>query len=166
MGYARHRPRDGYTLVEMAVVLVIFAIIVAVAVPSMSQGNAWRRVDGAGRDLAARAQMARQMAILKRTPYRMVIDRMAKTYNFERQVSSTTWVADPDQVYSLDDVFWVSTMVGGSLNGTQIVFETQGTLLTSQAPAQIALYDTHGDRSVVTFVRTGRITTKMVPVGS
>jgi type II secretion system protein H len=158
--------RDGYTLIEVVVVLAIFGIMLAVAVPSMTQGNSWRRLDGDGQDLASRAQMARQMAVLKRTPYRLTLDRLARTYTFERQVNSSTWVPDPNRVYSFEGATTVTSRIGGSTTATRIVFETQGTVTSSQAPAEIDLLNSHGDKAAVSLVRTGRITSKMIPAGS
>jgi type II secretion system protein H len=152
---------SGYTLIEMVVVMAIFGLMLAMALPSMTRGNSWRRVDGAGRDLAARMQLARQMAVLRRAPYRMTLDREAQTYSFERQEDDSTWVPDPNRAYPFEGIWRVTSRIGGSVSADQILFETRGTVRTEDAPAEIYLTNEHGDRSAVTMVRTGRVTSRM-----
>ena len=150
----------GYTLVEMVVVLAIFGIMLAVAVPSMSRGNSWRRVDAAGRDLASRIQLAREMAVLRRAPYRMTLDRYGRSYYFERQENDSTWARDPDQTYALEGVSEVASDIGGSSSDDQVVFETRGTIPEGDSPAEIHLLNEHGDDCAVLLVRTGRVTAR------
>jgi prepilin-type N-terminal cleavage/methylation domain-containing protein len=163
---ARHLPSRGYTLIEMVVVMAVFALMLAVAVPNMTRGNSWRRVEGAGRDLAARMQMVRQMAVLKRMPYRMTLNREAQTYAFERQEPDSTWVAEPAHPYPLEGIHRVTSRIGGSASADQIYFETRGTVRTEDAPAEIDVTNENGDRAAVVLVRTGRVTTRMTRGGS
>lgn len=157
----RRARQDGFQLVELAVALVIVGIMLAAAVPSFRQGNSWRRVQGAGREMSSRVSMARQKAILRRTSYRMNLDRSAMTYSFERQEDDSSWVSDPDQVYQIEGCQEVTSEIGGSTTADQIVFEVQGTIEAEDAPAEIALANERGDVATVAVVRTGRVTLRM-----
>ena len=59
----RHRRSDGFTLVEILVVLVIIATLSAAAVPMLRRSVGDARLRGAARDLAAELAMGREAAV-------------------------------------------------------------------------------------------------------
>ena len=61
-----HSRRDGFTLVEMMVVVALAAIMLVVAVPSFSQMVARMRIEGASHNLATDLQLARSEAVQRR----------------------------------------------------------------------------------------------------
>jgi type II secretion system protein H len=160
-GGRRREHEGGFQLVELAVVLVIFGILMAVATPSLNRGNSWRRIEGAARDLGARMQSARQASICARVPYRMVLDREGARYAFERQQQDSSWVRSPDVVFPLEGAAEFRAIIGGSESATLIRFETRGTVQEDDSPVLIRLFDAQNDTATVSMVRTGRVTVRM-----
>lgn len=151
----------GFTVVELAVVLVIFGIVLAAAVPSFTHRNAWVRLEGSARELSSRIQLARQAAVAQRVPYRVLVDSDDHSFTVERQENDSTWTREPDQVFRLEGVQEMTMVVGDSLESDEILIETRGTVDDSSAPARIRLLSAQSDTAVVVVVRTGRVTTRM-----
>lgn len=151
----------GFQLIELMIVVVVIGIVLASAVPTFATRNARARAEGEARDLSARVQIARQLCLTKRVPYRMVVDEVNLEYYFEREENDSTWVQDPDETYSVDGVEDFSVTIGGSESATELLFETRGTLADADAPAQFVFVSTNGDSATVSLVRTGRCTVRM-----
>lgn len=64
----------GFTLIELILVLVIIAAMVAVAAPSLSRMNRKQRIDGQARLLISLHASARSLAMRDGRPTRLVID--------------------------------------------------------------------------------------------
>jgi len=94
--------RAGFQLIELMVVLVIFGIIIAVAVPSLTRRTTYHRIEGSARELSVRMQTARQKAVSRRVPYRMILNTPSGAYQFERQMDDSTWVQDPAEIYTFE----------------------------------------------------------------
>ena len=155
------RDQAGFQLIELMVVLVVIGVVLASAVPSFSTRNARARAEGQARDLSSRMQMARQLALTKRVPYRMVVDESNLEYYFERQDDDSTWTQDPDETYTVEGVDGFSATIGGSEAGDEVFFETRGTIADANAPAEFVFVSTNGDSAAVSMVRTGRCTVRM-----
>jgi type IV fimbrial biogenesis protein FimT len=65
------RPQHGLTLLELAIVVAITAIVAATAAPSFTALIDTRRLDGAATRLAADIQLARSEAIARNQPLRL-----------------------------------------------------------------------------------------------
>jgi len=161
MNIPRKPNQAGFHLVELVVALFILGLAVAAAVPSFTKGNAHRRLEGAAREISARAQYARQKAVARRVPYRMVIDANSQTYSFERQLANLSWVREPDEIYTMQGVDQMSTSIGEGGSGSVIEFETRGTVLNEDAPARITLRNAEGEEAEVLMVRTGRVSVRI-----
>lgn len=151
----------GFTLVEMAVVLIILSIILVAAIPSFSAKNARSRAEGAARQLAARMELARQKAIARRVPYRLVLDAGARTYRFETQDTDSTWAAEPDQTYEIEGVENLDCEIGGSPTADEVYFETRGTIRSEDSPTEIRFISALNDTATLSLVRTGRVSVLM-----
>jgi len=165
-GRARDAGRRGFQLVELAVVLVILGLALAAATPSFTRRNAWNRLEGAGRELSARVAETRQKAVTRRTPYRLVLSTIDGTYRFERRDTDSTWVREPDRLFTATGASEVLVDVDGSsvADSAEFVFEPRGTVRDGDVPARLALINTRGDTATVSLVRTGRVTIRMTPV--
>jgi prepilin-type N-terminal cleavage/methylation domain-containing protein len=158
--------RAGFQLIELAVVLVIIGIFLSAAIPSFTHGNSWRRLEGAARQMGTRMQAARMQAICRRTPYRMIVDRDAGTYAFERLRDDSTWVSDPEGSFQIEGVAATSIAIGGSDSADEILFETRGTVRAEDSPVLIRFFNAAEDTATLALVRTGRVSIRMARASS
>lgn len=87
------RPRQGFTLFELLVVLAIAGIVMATVVPSIAGSFAQTQLQRAATVIAADLQLAYSMAARQRRPVRVTIDtddKVLRVLNFE----------SPDTTYS------------------------------------------------------------------
>src|SRR5687768_18060467 len=73
------RSRKGFTLLELLVVMVLAAIVLATAVPSIGRMMASNDVQRSASVIAADLQQAHALAGRRRVPVRIVIDTVNKT---------------------------------------------------------------------------------------
>lgn len=72
--------KDGFTLLEMIVVLVIVMLMTAAVLPMYQGSVTWARRDRATRDIVARMKYAQERAIADVAEYRFYLDRDEGTY--------------------------------------------------------------------------------------
>jgi prepilin-type N-terminal cleavage/methylation domain-containing protein len=148
----------GFSLVELAVVIVVMGILISAAVPDIARSNRRRRVEAAANDLASRVGLARQRTIATRIPSRLVLDADEGIYRIERQQNDSTWARDPDEDYILPTgVEWVYSAGGDSSSNNDVVFESRGTVLQEDAPLSVVFENDGGDIYHLSLVRTGRL---------
>lgn len=157
---------QGFQAIELMVVMVIMGLVLAAAVPSFVQRNAWNRVEGAAREMSARMAIARSMSIAKRIDYRLVLSRSVLSYYFERKQDANTWVRDPDREFQVSGVAAMTSSANGDHDANEIYFETGGTIRQDQAPLQVHFVSSRGDTGTVVLVRTGRATVRVFRIGS
>lgn len=73
--------RNGFTLFEMLVVIILIGIAAAAVAVSASRGLDAQRVRAAGTDLAAALRYTRTQAIVKGTPQVLTLDVQARRYS-------------------------------------------------------------------------------------
>jgi len=78
-------PRDGFTFVEMVVVLIIIAVGTALTVPMIEGGFDSREVRRAARQIAATMHHVRGEAVALGAPQELVIDP------YENAIATTDW---------------------------------------------------------------------------
>jgi len=70
------RSRDqGFTLLELIIVVLVIALVMAVTYPSMSRGSTNIRLRTTGRDILNTFRYAREKAVTEQTGMRVVVDR-------------------------------------------------------------------------------------------
>lgn len=90
------RGRAGFTLLELAAVVVIMVLLVGMVLPSLGVG-ARRALDGEAEGLRADLELARQRAIATGTPHRLALDLDDASFRLELWANAApeTEPADP-----------------------------------------------------------------------
>jgi type II secretory pathway pseudopilin PulG len=78
----RGRAAGGFTLLELAAVVVIMVLLVGMVLPSLGLGSR-RALDGEAEGLRAALELARQRAIATGTPHRLALDLDDASFRLE-----------------------------------------------------------------------------------
>ena len=144
--FARRPKRNGFSLVEMMVVLMVMGLLAGVAVLTLPGDE--RKLRGEAERFAARTLAARDVAIVGARPISVVVS--AQGYYFERR-SDGRWQALPGRGFDLtpwDNATTVST------GRQRIVFDSLG-LASSEAAVRL---DRGNQALVVQIRRDGKVT--------
>jgi Tfp pilus assembly protein FimT len=142
------------------VVLTIFGIILAAAVPNFAGSNRRRQVEVAANDLASRIHVTRQRAVATRLPHRLVLEPGNHRYWSERMDTDSTWIRFPDEIHALPPIVEWTTEAGDDESNTDVEFESRGTVLIEDAPLLVTMMNAAGDTFSLSLVRTGRVTVR------
>lgn len=95
-GYTFMKPANnrGVTLVELAIVLVIIAIMAGLLVPNIGAWLPNYRLRGAARDIVSVMRMAQMRAVSTNSRYRVNFDVAGNNYILQYQTTSGLWVND------------------------------------------------------------------------
>lgn len=77
--FRQHMGAEGYTLVEMLMVLSIFALIAAIATPNLTRPSYHSQLQAIAQEVAAGMRLTRVSAIVKNTPMVMEVDAYQRT---------------------------------------------------------------------------------------
>jgi prepilin-type N-terminal cleavage/methylation domain-containing protein len=107
LGARRSWANDGFTLLELLVVVGLIAILAGVSVPYMNKTLASMRLSGAARSVASGIQDAKLRSAAKFTRARLFVDTSANTFHLEvldTSVNPAHWTADGGTTYLPSDV--------------------------------------------------------------
>lgn len=88
---------QGFTLLELLIVVLVITLVMALSYPSLSRGSAALHLRSAGRDTLNLFRYAREKAVTEQTGMRVVVDAE------KRQFLLTNELGDGDRTYSLPD---------------------------------------------------------------
>jgi prepilin-type N-terminal cleavage/methylation domain-containing protein len=112
--------RAGYTMVEMAIAIVVFGILLSIALIKMTPAVNQARVQRAATVVAMDLQYAQMLAVRHRAPVAVIVDDALKSYIIRLRDSSLTFrdrFFGQDTEYLLDDLSATPTSVVMFPNG-------------------------------------------------
>ena len=142
---------DGVTLIELAVVLAIVAIMGLFFSPAIGEWLDNYRIRQAARDIVSHLQLAKIRAISSRLEYRVYFDVANDQYRL--WVNDGGWVPDPEGVVCCTPRGVDITSAGFSGGVNRAEFNPDGT--TSNGT--ITVVNEQGKQYNVVVYRTGRI---------
>ncbi len=89
------RQETGFSLLELIMVVVVIALVLAVSYPSLSRGNSALHLRTAGRDVINTLRYAREKAITEQVEVRIIADREAQ------KITMTDAYGDGTRSYTL-----------------------------------------------------------------
>ena len=142
---AKQMQPNGFTLLELILVMVILSTVLALAAPSLRGFFASRQTHDAAAQMLSLIQLAGSQAVSQGTTYRLNFDPAAGTYWLtSRQGGSFEELGDEfGRRFSLPkDTTVELTGAGRDTEGDYISFTPQGTCM----PATITLIDRRGEK--------------------
>src|SRR5262245_40169688 len=141
---------NGFTLIELMIVVLIIALVLSVSYPVLSRGSASLEMRSGSRDVLNSIRYAREQAITQATGARIVVERQSAT------LTLTDPYGEHPHTYRLPrSVQFGRLVVGGAAvdHGPMVVrFLSNG----SSDAAEISLVSTNGsERRIVTDPLTG-----------
>ena len=112
----RRRDNFGFTLIELIVVMVLIAIMLAVVAPSLSGFGSGRKLDNAVDQFLATTRWAQSQAVMDAQPLAIQIDSSANTYlvNTVNGDTRTPVAGEFGQAVTLPTGFKIELVSGGS----------------------------------------------------
>jgi type II secretion system protein H len=153
------RPRPGFTLVELVIVLAILGIAAAVAMPSVAGMIQGFRVRAVARQIMTDMQSARMGAVAQKTNFRVTVDVANNRYQIDKfdpaagvwnQVGTRREISTEDTAYFAPGVTLGAT---SAPNALVVTFSPFGTATLSAAAADgSARASANSDGRVVTVI--------------
>ncbi len=100
---------QGFTLVELIIVVVVIALVLAVSYPSLSRGSASIKLRAAGRDILSTFRYAREKAVTEQTGMRVTVDRE------KQEVTLSDDLGDGSRRYTLPRDIQIRRMLLGGI---------------------------------------------------
>jgi len=96
---------DGFTLLEVILVVMIVALVLAVSYPSLSRGSTALRLRTTGRDVVNTMRTAREMAVTEQKEMHLVADRDSQ------KILLTDELGEGARVYALPHGIKIARMI-------------------------------------------------------
>ena len=121
------RKASGFTFVELALVVAIFAIVGAIAVPRFSNAAVRYKLDVAAKRLISDVELAQQEAIATSSTCTLTFNYFASSYTITRldDAGSTITVASVSLSSSPYDLTGIAASIAGNIS-TPIKFDGYG----------------------------------------
>lgn len=138
--------RNGFTLIEILIVIVIAGIIAAVSIPNVAEWVYHLRFTGFLRDVYTEFQEGRTRAKTTGFPHEVVVDPVANTVRLRRVA---------DNVYVRETV--AAPVTCDIVSGSSVLFRPNG---TASGPGNVRILNVKAatdDRLISVTLGTGRI---------
>ena len=128
----------GFTVIEMLVVLVVVAVLVALAAPSFNEQLARRRLEGVATDLSTDLQFARTQAVSDRNAVQVITDNGGTRYRILNAAGTALKsVTLPTGVTATDAITVTYDQLRGTANATQILVSNSRTAATVRVDTNV-----------------------------
>lgn len=153
---------NGFTLIEVMIVIAIIGILAAVVIPAFMQGLPMKKLKGASRDLLSYMQNARLEAIKTNTNVRINFDIAAGTYQAESSGPNPAWASGDEFNLSapvtLADygygVAFGTGSAGALTQQTRLEYNNQGMATTTTSDT---IYLDNRDNTICFSIRTSLV---------
>lgn len=113
---------NGFTMIELLVVLAVVAVLVGLAAPSFNEQMARRRLEGVATDLSIDLQFARTQAVSDRNSVQVVTDSGGSRYRILNAAGTALKTVNlPAGITATDAVTVTYDQLRGTANAVQIV---------------------------------------------
>jgi len=102
---------QGFTLLELIIVVLVIALVLAVSYPSLSRGSSSIRLRATGRDVLSTFRYAREKAVTEQTGMQVTVDRQTQ------ELILTNDIGDGARRYKMPATVKISRM---SLAGNEV----------------------------------------------
>jgi type IV fimbrial biogenesis protein FimT len=143
-------PQRGFTLLELLIAVLVFAVVGAIAAPAYRRALAGWRLSAAARQVVLDLKIARARAILDSATHRVRFSVPGNSYQHERQRPSGTYEPAGPPTDLPSDVAVVACTAAGS----GISFRPRG---TAGAFGSVSLRNAEGDLRAVIVDIVGRV---------
>jgi type II secretion system protein H len=91
MSEVRIRPRDGFTLIEVLIVLILMGIVIGMVAPRLTRGLEQTRAQRAASVVAADLQLAHSMAARQRRPVQVNVNAGQRRIRVQDYTGATVY---------------------------------------------------------------------------
>lgn len=139
--------RDGFTLLELVLVMLIISIAMAIIVPSLGNATRGARVGDAAAQIVSLCNYARAQAIAEGRPYRLNFGTGAYWLTAQDGGQFVDLQTEYGQHYTLADDLRIQTDLSQSEDGTYVTFGSNGR--ADPTPVNVQINDNAGGSSQI-----------------
>ena len=139
---------QGWSLIELLIVLAIMGIISMLAGPSYQTLAARVQARSATAEIASELRLARHLAMARRERLRVIFDRESRTITLQR--------ADAEGILHVYQYVDKGVVVEEPTAGPELLFHPSG---RSATPTTVRVRDSQGRETMFTVSITGRVST-------
>ncbi|MEW6266813.1 MAG: prepilin-type N-terminal cleavage/methylation domain-containing protein [Thermodesulfobacteriota bacterium] len=125
------RKRSGFTLIELMTVMIVFSVLAAIAVPTITAWLPNYRLRATARDVASSLQQARLRAASNSLEYRVIVNTGSAPYSIQIDKGnlpsgSTAWTCDGSSYIEFTTDVIINSVTPAATNGNFPVCRPDG----------------------------------------